>query len=535
MKTSMGIAALIMAISVLLSRFMGLIRDKVISWQFGIGAEADIYFTAFVIPDFINYLLAGGYLSITLIPFLAKKFEEERNNIDIKTSSKHKDSWSFFSTVFTWAGISITALTILAFAFADFLVQYIAPGFSYENQLRLAYFLRIILFAQVFFLLGACFSAILYIRREFLVPALMPLIYNGAILLFGIILPQFGLVHGMEGFCYGVLIGAFFGAFLLPYFAVKRKELDVHFSLKHSDFKKFLILAIPLMLGQSVVILDEQFVRIFGSLAGEGAVSLLNYARRIMLVPVGVVAQAGALASFPFLATLIAQNKESEFNSTLTTALNSSLILIVPVSAFMILQAENILGLIFEGGSFSADYTLQGSLLLQIMLLSVPFWAIQQIIGRAFYARQNTITPALVGSFATVCVLPLYMYLVPIYGAFIVSSITTFSLFIYTILLVLIWHKKYPSSLPIDMIKTFARACFLAIPSFFFAWYCTNKISPYINYNTLLTQRILEILISGFIFSITWLFFAWNLAKNDVLVLINPFLKKFHTRKSNGN
>ncbi|MEI3479749.1 MAG: lipid II flippase MurJ [Bilophila sp.] len=72
----MGFAALIMAGSVFLSRLMGLVRDKVVSWQFGAGAESDVYFAAFVVPDFLNYLLAGGYISITLIPLLSKRFEE---------------------------------------------------------------------------------------------------------------------------------------------------------------------------------------------------------------------------------------------------------------------------------------------------------------------------------------------------------------------------------------------------------------------------------------------------------------------------
>ena len=85
----MGIAALIMAGSVFLSRLMGLVRDKVVSWQFGAGAESDVYFAAFVVPDFLNYLLAGGYISITLIPLLSKRFEEDE-----------ADGWRFFSAVF---------------------------------------------------------------------------------------------------------------------------------------------------------------------------------------------------------------------------------------------------------------------------------------------------------------------------------------------------------------------------------------------------------------------------------------------------
>lgn len=105
-RQKMGAAALIMGFSVLLSRFMGLARDKVISWQFGAAGESDIYFTAFVVPDFINYLLAGGYISITLIPLLSALFEEDE-----------EDGWRFFGAVFTWATLAILGLAVLGWLF----------------------------------------------------------------------------------------------------------------------------------------------------------------------------------------------------------------------------------------------------------------------------------------------------------------------------------------------------------------------------------------------------------------------------------
>jgi hypothetical protein len=76
----MGLAAAIMAGSIFLSRFMGLIRDKVISYFHGASLESDIYFASFVVPDFLNYLLAGGYFSITLIPLLAARFEHDEQD-----------------------------------------------------------------------------------------------------------------------------------------------------------------------------------------------------------------------------------------------------------------------------------------------------------------------------------------------------------------------------------------------------------------------------------------------------------------------
>ncbi|MCQ2445039.1 MAG: murein biosynthesis integral membrane protein MurJ, partial [Mailhella sp.] len=168
----MGAAALIMAASILVSRFMGLLRDKIISWQFGAGGETDIYFAAFVVPDFLNYLLAGGYVSITLIPLLSRRFEEDE-----------EDGWRLFGTVFCWAVLAIGLLSAAAWIAAPLLAPAVAPGFGSEQCARLVRFLRIVLPAQVFFLPGACLTALLYIRRQFAVPALTPLFYNGFILL----------------------------------------------------------------------------------------------------------------------------------------------------------------------------------------------------------------------------------------------------------------------------------------------------------------------------------------------------------------
>ncbi len=470
----MGVAALIMAGSVLLSRFMGLVRDKVVSWQFGAGAEADIYFAAFVVPDFINYLLAGGYISITLIPMLSRRFEENG-----------EDAWSFFSAVFWWICLAIGVLTLLAWICAPDLARLVGPGFSRSDQTRLAFFLRIILPAQVFFLPGACLAALLYIRKQFFVPALTPLIYNGCIIAGGLLMPG----QGMEGFCWGVLIGAALGAFLMPLFAVSRggerggaeAGLRLLPVLRHPLLKRLLLLALPLMIGVSVVVLDEQFVRIFGSLAGEGSVSLLNYARRIMMLPVGVVAQAAGVASFPFLASLAARKDDQRFDSTLNTALRGSLCLVLPLTAYMMIAAVPILGLIFEGGRFSHSESLLAAPLLQIMLLSVPFWVVQQIISRAFYARQDTLTPAVVGTLATFAVLPLYPAVVRHFGSVGIAVLTSLSLSVYTLVLVLTWHHKCGGAAFFGLAMPVCRILLILLPCSGLTRLCMISLPPFLS------------------------------------------------------
>ncbi len=398
----MGWAALIMGGSVLLSRFMGLIRDKVISYLFGATSESDLYFAAFVIPDFINYLLAGAYFSITLIPLLNAYFEKDE-----------EDGWRFFSAVFTWIALLIFVLTALAMAFAPRLAHLAAPGLSEEALARLAFFLRIVLPAQICFLLGSCITAVLYLRKQFLIPALMPLIYNFMIILGGLLLRS----RGMEGFCWGVLAGAFLGNFLLPYLGTRFGQgLRLRFCFYHPGLKRFFLLALPLMLGQSVVVLDEQLVRVFGSMAGIGAISWLNYARRIMLVPVGVVAQAAGVASYPFLAELAAKRDFPKFHQTLNSALRGALALLVPLSVWMMAVSEPTVRLIFQQGHFGPSDTLETSQVLLIMLAAVVCWGFQQVLGRGYYAQQDTLTPALIGTVATVFSVPVYYFVTRHFG-----------------------------------------------------------------------------------------------------------------------
>ena len=213
-KQRMGAAALILAASTILSRLMGLVRDKVISWQFGAGSEADMYFAAFVVPDIINHLLAGGIMAITIIPLLSRRFQEDED-----------DGWRFFSCIFCWMVVASLLVTGAGMLGAEELARITAPGFDAAQTARLAFFMRIILPAQVFFLCGACVTALLYMRRQFRVPALAPLIYNGCIIAGGLLLPW--LTQGMDlpaewelggitGYCVGVTVEACLGALFLP-------------------------------------------------------------------------------------------------------------------------------------------------------------------------------------------------------------------------------------------------------------------------------------------------------------------------------
>jgi putative peptidoglycan lipid II flippase len=274
----------------------------------------------------------------------------------------------------------------------------------------------------------------------------------------------------MEGFCWGVLAGAFLGSLALPVLAVRQGGLNFRASLCHPVMKTVLILALPLMLGQSIVALDEQLVRIFGSLTGEGGVSLLNYARRIMLVPVGVVAQAAGLASYPFLAALAASNDREAFDSTLNKAVSNTLLVALPLSLWMLVAAEPIMRLIFQQGSFTSEDAAASGLLLAIMLSGVAFWVVQQLIGRAFYACQDTLTPALAGSIATLLALPLYWAGARLFGAPGVAAAGTLGVVLYTVFLSRVWKRKHGPAGLRGLVRQAGAALLFCLPACAAAW-----------------------------------------------------------------
>ncbi|HET7101829.1 MAG TPA: lipid II flippase MurJ, partial [Terriglobia bacterium] len=193
-------AGIVMA-SILASRMLGFLREWAVAHQFGSSAVTDAYYTAFTLPDFVNYLVAGGSLSITFIPVFAKYMAEENE----------EEGWHVFSTVITSMVLLLLALVVVGEFFAPQLLRVIAPGFNPAEKAHAVFLTRLMMPAQVFFYLGSILSAVQYAKGRFLISSLAPVVYNVGIILCGFLLAA---TMGITGFSIGVLVGAFAGNFL---------------------------------------------------------------------------------------------------------------------------------------------------------------------------------------------------------------------------------------------------------------------------------------------------------------------------------
>jgi putative peptidoglycan lipid II flippase len=400
-----GAAAVLLASSVLLSRLLGYVREALLAYRVGAGASTDAYYAAFQIPDLLNYLLAGGALSIAFLPLYTRHL----------AAGDEDGAASLLATVLGTLTAAAALATAVLWWFADPLIALQFPRFDVATQAATAHLTRIVLPAQVFFIAGGIINATLFAHGRFGAAALAPLLYNAGIIAGGLLAPGFGLE--VEGFAWGALAGAIAGPFLMPLlYARGRVRLAVRVAPFDRAFVAYLIVAAPLMFGQSLLTVDEWYGRWFGGLLGAGAVSYLSYARRLMQVPVAVVGQAIAAAALPTLSRLFAEGRSAELNRVMLRTLQAGVALAVIAAAGCYALAEPLVVAVYQRGRFDAVDGAAVAAVLSLLCLAVPGWIAQQIIVRAFYARADTWRPMLLGTAVALLSIPLYLVLARLDG-----------------------------------------------------------------------------------------------------------------------
>ena len=401
----MGIAAVILSVSVLLSRVLGFLREAVIAYSHGASAATDAYYAAFTLPDLMNYFLAGGTLSVTFIPLFSA----------FVSRGDEAGGWRLFSVVATTMGAALLVFTVLLELAAPQIVPLLVPGFDDPKQLELAVLMtRIVIPAQLCFYFGGLLQATLFVREIFWPAAIAPLIYNLCIILFGVLLDPW---LGISGFAIGVVVGALLGPLGIPLWAARREvKFAPRFAPRDAGFRQFILLTLPLMLGVGLVTVDEWLLRYFGSLHADGAITWLNNARKLMLVLFAVIGQAAGQAALPYLTRLFHEGREDEMAEMLSESIARVLFLAVIGSAALAVAAEPIVWVIFRRGEFAAADAVVTADLLICFAVGLGAWAAQTMAVRGFYARKDTLTPMVVATLVVLAALPFYALLDSAFG-----------------------------------------------------------------------------------------------------------------------
>lgn len=419
--------------AVMVSRVLGLIRESYIAWAFGAVAKTDAFYSAFTLPDVVNYFLAGGTASITFVAMLTRYASEKRE----------AEAQKAFSVIVTVISTLLLVFIGLATYFTPEFTRWWFPNFAPDEVELCVHLTRILLPVQAFFVVGGVISAVLQWRRQFLYPALTPILYNLGLILGGVFLSRW---LGIASLAWGAVAGAFFGAFFINVIGARKTGIGFvpSFAIRHPAFIEWLKLSIPLMLGSSLVFWDDPFMRHFAA-GNAGAISRLNYAKRLFSVPMAVVGQAVGQASLPFFARLFGEKKMREFDETVNGAIFRASGFSLLASAWLMAASLPIIDVIYRllrSGRFRFTDSESTSVLLFWFSASLVFWCAQGLYARAFYAAGDTMTPMIAGTIITGVSFPIYWICYNTLGVLGLTLASDIGIAIHTIALAVLLHRK---------------------------------------------------------------------------------------------
>ncbi len=452
-------ATLLMISAVMLSRVIGYLREAYIAWAFGAGLNTDAYVGAFNLPDFLNYILAGGTASITFISIYTRHTSKGRD----------REAQDAFNSTITIMTAVVLLGTVLLEIFTPQVERLIFPHFSAEQLQLCVHLTRILLPGQIFFYAGGIVSAVLFSRRMFLYPAFSPIFYNLFIIVGGVIGAR---RFGISSLAYGALIGAFVGPFLINAIGAARDGLSYHFNFDwhNQEFREWVKLSIPLMLGVSLVSADDWILRYFAS-GGAGDITRLNYAKRLFAVPISILGQATGQASMPFFARLFGEGRRKDFADTVNGSVYRISAASFLAAAWMMPAALPLIDLVYRRGRFSFQDSQETAVYFFWFALSLALWSAQALYARAFYAAGDTLTPMIASTIIVAASLPVYSAFFHHFGVTGLAMASDIGILMHTVALAWLLDRKKLVALAgvpwVELAKAIGTAGFAAVVCYF--------------------------------------------------------------------
>ena len=388
----------------LLSRVLGLLRDVVIAAFVGASANADAFFVAFKIPNFLRRLFAEGAFSQAFVPVLAD-YKEQGSAAAVK---------ALVDRVAGVLGGTLLLITSLAILAAPLVTALFAPGFiSQPDKFELtAEMIRITFpYLLLISMTGFC-GAILNSYGRFAVPAFTPVFLNlSLIFAAGVAAPWF------DEPVFALAWGVFFAGIIQLLFQLPSLyRLDLvprpRWDVRHEGVRRILKLMVPALFGVSVSQINLLLDTVLASFLPTGSVSWLYYSDRLSELPLGVFGIAIATVILPNLSAHRAAAREGKFSMTLDWAMRSVLLIGVPAAVALILLAEPILTTLFQYGALTPGDVGMAALSLRAYGLGLVAFMLVKVLAPGYYARQDTATPVKIGIIAMVANMVLNLLLV---------------------------------------------------------------------------------------------------------------------------
>ena len=389
---SINMAALLVALSSLVSRLLGIFRDRILAGEFGAGDTLDIYYAAFRLPDLIFNLLVLGALSAGFIPVFIKLIKKSKDAEDLAQADLTK-SWQLASNVLNILALSLLILAALGIFFAPWITKLITPGFSAEKMKLTVGLSQIMFLSPIFLGISSVFGGILQSFKRFFVYSLSPIFYN-----IGIIIGALYLVPswGIYGLAWGVVIGAV-AHLLVQLPTVFSLGYKYHWLINFADssLRQLGVMMIPRTLSLAIAQINLLVITIIASTLASGSLAVFNFANNLQSFAISIFGISFAIAAFPVLTSCAFDKKK--LISQLSRTIRQILFFIIPATVLLLTLRAQIVRVILGSGQFDWQDTVLTINTLSFFCLSLFAQALIPLLTRAFYARYDSKTPFIIG------------------------------------------------------------------------------------------------------------------------------------------
>jgi putative peptidoglycan lipid II flippase len=502
-------ASLIISISSLVSRILGLLRDRLLAGTFGLGHDLDMYYASFRIPDFIFNLLILGALSSAFIPIFKNYLSQNKNQA----------AWNLANNILNILLIITLCICLLVFIFAHQFTSFIAPGFDDMQLATTANLTRIMLVSPIFFTISSITGGILNSFKKFVSYSLAPIMYNLGII-FGILflVPAFSIY----GLAIGVIIGALLNLLIqIPELRATGYRYQLMIQPKNKDMQKILALTIPTMFSLAIAQINLTVDNIIASTLQAGSISAINLATNLFYIPIGIFAIPICTAVFPNLVEHISNNNQQQFGSQLSRSTKQILFVIIPSMIFLYVFRAQIVRILLGTGAFDWEDTTITLNTLGYFALSLPFQALLPLFTRGFYSTQNTTKPLISGAISMVCNIILSLLLAPKLGvsglalSFAISSVINF------LTLNFLLHRHLPK-LKFNIFASLIKIIFASISAGLTSYFALHAFEPIFN-NMTLVGLFFQTAISSIIGIVVYLSISYLLNIEELFLFFKIF------------
>lgn len=379
-------SAALLSIGNIASRVLGLLREMVINAIFGPSGLVSAFTVAGFVPTMLYDFLIGGMLSAALVPVLSDYARPERR----------AELTRLVGALISLLAVTLAGIVLLLQLTAPQVAWLLAGGFDELDPTLLpltVQMIRLIAPAVWFFSMAGLLTAILYSLQRFTFPAIATAIYNlGLVLAAPLLAERLGIVSLVVG----VLAGSA-AQFGLMAWDVRRAGLRFTIRWSHPALGRILRLYLPIAAGLVVAQFQVGLDRRLASATGEQSIAWMRSATTLQQLPLGLISVAISLAALPRLSQHFAAGDEAAYLRTLSRGLRMVVLLIAPALVGLWLLGEPVIRLLFQRGAFTPADTVEVTGALRVYLLGALFAAVDFPLNYAFYARNNTLLPSLVG------------------------------------------------------------------------------------------------------------------------------------------